>query len=84
MGLLRNLEAWEIIEQYRLAKKVWEQENSAQGQTDFLPITNLVFMGMGEPLHNEAHVAQACRVLGEKLGAGFSPRHLVVSTAGVG
>ncbi len=80
MGLMRNLEAWEIVEQVRLANEAWAREPESYGR----PIANLVFMGMGEPLHNEANVVQACRVLGDALGAGFSPRHLVVSTAGVG
>lgn len=73
MGLLRNLEAWEIVEQYRLARAHAPR-----------PITNLVFMGMGEPLHNEANVLRACRILNDGLGPGFSKRRLVVSTAGVG
>ena len=79
MGLLRNLYAWEICEQYRLACKV-----VAQTQAQVANITNIVFMGMGEPLHNEAHVLQACRILSDDLGAGFSRRHIVMSTAGVG
>ncbi|HYF52173.1 MAG TPA: 23S rRNA (adenine(2503)-C(2))-methyltransferase RlmN, partial [Planctomycetota bacterium] len=45
---------------------------------------NIVFMGMGEPLHNEEAVLRACRIFNENLGAGFSRRHIVVSTAGVG
>jgi 23S rRNA (adenine2503-C2)-methyltransferase len=81
MGLLRNLEAWEIVDQHRLAQETWAREpRGAAPRT----ITNIVFMGMGEPLHNEANVVQACRILGDDVGAGFSPRHLVISTAGVG
>jgi 23S rRNA (adenine2503-C2)-methyltransferase len=73
MGLLRNLQAWEIVEQVRLAR--------AHAPA---PITNIVFMGMGEPLHNEEQVLRACRILNDDVGAGFSRRHIVVSTAGVG
>jgi len=73
MGLLRNLQAWEIVEQVRLAR-----EHAPA------PITNIVFMGMGEPLHNEEQVLRACRILNDDVGAGFSRRHIVVSTAGVG
>ena len=80
MGLLRNLDAWEIVEQVRLANETWALEPHSQGRA----ISNLVFMGMGEPLHNEAHVAQACRILSDVTGLGFANRHLVVSTAGVG
>jgi 23S rRNA (adenine2503-C2)-methyltransferase len=60
MGLLRNLDAWEIVEQHRLANALWLREHPAR------PITNIVFMGMGEPLHNEASVLQACRILGDR------------------
>jgi 23S rRNA (adenine2503-C2)-methyltransferase len=75
MGLLRNLEAWEIIEQVRVARGVLEERSE---------LTNLVFMGMGEPLHNEANVVRACRILNDAMGLGFSRRHIVMSTAGVG
>ncbi|MEI6235245.1 MAG: 23S rRNA (adenine(2503)-C(2))-methyltransferase RlmN [Planctomycetota bacterium] len=80
MGLMRNLESWEIVEQVRLANAIWASENPLSGQT----ISNLVFMGMGEPLHNETNVVQACRILADVAGLGFANRHLVVSTAGVG
>ncbi|MFH0939666.1 MAG: 23S rRNA (adenine(2503)-C(2))-methyltransferase RlmN [Planctomycetota bacterium] len=72
MGLTRNLAAWEIVEQVRVARSIERK------------IANLVFMGMGEPLHNETEVVQACRILNDDLGAGFSKRHITVSTAGVG
>jgi 23S rRNA (adenine2503-C2)-methyltransferase len=77
MGLLRNLAAWEIVGQYRLAQRVFSAEGGGK-------ISNIVFMGMGEPLHNEASVVQACRILNDDNGPGFSRRHLVMSTAGVG
>ncbi len=80
MGLLRNLDAWEIVEQVRLGNDAWAREPGSSGR----PISNLVFMGMGEPLHNEANVVKACRILGDPHGQRFSLRHLVVSTAGVG
>lgn len=78
MGLLRNLSAWEIVEQHRLATQLWRERHPN------VPITNIVFMGMGEPLHNEEQVVRACEILGDDLGAGFPERRLVVSTAGVG
>ncbi len=80
MGLMRNLDAWEIVEQVRLANETWALEPDAAGRT----ISNLVFMGMGEPLHNEVNVVLACRILADVAGLGFANRHLVVSTAGVG
>ena len=86
LGLRRNLEAWEIVEQVRVARKFWaECATAGLSSSGSAPnITNLVFMGMGEPLHNEHNVLHACRILNHGLGAGFSKRHIVVSTAGVG
>ena len=84
MGLWRNLEAWEIVEQHRLASSVWARECAESGMHGHGDISNIVFMGMGEPLHNEEHVARACEILGDAQGAGFAVRRLVVSTAGVG
>ena len=91
MGLLRNLSAWEILEQLRLANKVVAEKaassaDSTGGGGGAKPprVTNIVFMGMGEPLHNEANVLQACRILNDDVGAGFSRRHIIMSSAGVG
>jgi 23S rRNA (adenine2503-C2)-methyltransferase len=86
MGLQRNLTAWEIVEQYRIASELLltATEPPPDDRPRRSPVTNLVFMGMGEPLHNIRNVAQACRILNESVGAGLSRRHIVVSTAGVG
>jgi 23S rRNA (adenine2503-C2)-methyltransferase len=45
--------------------------------------TNIVFMGMGEPLHNLANVTRAFELLLHPWGAGFSPRRITVSTVGL-
>lgn len=47
------------------------------------PVTNVVFMGSGEPLFNYAEVIAAIRVLGEPLGLGLGRRRITVSTSGV-
>lgn len=47
------------------------------------PVTNVVFMGSGEPLMNYARVLQAIRVLGEPRGLGIGRRRITVSTSGV-
>ena len=44
---------------------------------------SLVFMGMGEPLHNLANVHRAITVLANPLGLGISPRRITVSTSGI-
>ena len=47
------------------------------------PITNIVFMGMGEPLHNVANIAKACQILLDEDGMNFSKRKVTVSTSGL-
>ncbi|MDY6843941.1 MAG: 23S rRNA (adenine(2503)-C(2))-methyltransferase RlmN, partial [Thermodesulfobacteriota bacterium] len=45
--------------------------------------TNLVFMGMGEPLLNYAHTVTAIRIITDSLGLNISPRRITVSTCGI-
>lgn len=71
MGFRRNLEAHEIVEQFHHLGR-------AAG-----PIANVVFMGMGEPLLNLAHVARAVETLHHPEGAGLGMRKFTVSTSGV-
>ena len=75
MGLKRNLKAHEIMEQVLTA-----QDHLDSGER----ITNLVFMGMGEPLANMEALSEAVRRLTNKpWGLGWSPRRITVSTAGL-
>lgn len=79
IGFIRNLETHEIIEQIIGAKKymngspyhAWER------------ITNIVFMGMGEPLDNFENVVKAIEIMKEPLGLDFSKRRITVSTVGL-
>jgi 23S rRNA (adenine2503-C2)-methyltransferase len=74
MGLGRNLTAGEIVGQLMVAHRL------LQGQR----VTHLVFMGMGEPLANYDAVVTALRILTDvKLGLGYSPRRITVSTVGL-
>jgi 23S rRNA (adenine2503-C2)-methyltransferase len=74
MGLGRNLTAGEIVGQLMVANRL------LQGQR----VTHLVFMGMGEPLANYDAVVTALRILTDaKLGLGYSPRRITVSTVGL-
>ena len=71
MGLARNLSAAEIVGQVLQANAV-------------TPATHLVFMGMGQPLANYAEVVKTLRILTDaKLGFGYSPRRITVSTVGL-
>ncbi len=75
MGIVRNLSAGEIVGQVLALMAALGPEN---GERLFL-----VFMGMGEPLHNLDHVHRAIAVLCHPEGAGLSPRRVTVSTAGL-
>ena len=74
LGLLRNLSAEEIAGQVLAT-----QEHIASGER----ISNIVFMGMGEPLANYDAVVQAIEILTAEWGLGFSLRHITVSTVGL-
>lgn len=79
-GLSRNLEAWEIVAQVWLAKKrlgEWEKESGKR------LVSNLVFMGMGEPLFNWDNVANACKILMDENGLGFGGRKITISSSGM-
>ena len=73
LGLIRNLRPAEIVGQVRA------------GQLAAAPhtVTNLVFMGMGEPLANYDHVVTALEILTADWGYAISPRRITVSTVGL-
>jgi 23S rRNA (adenine2503-C2)-methyltransferase len=75
-GLERNLDADEIVEQVVEARRLAAEAGTTQ-------ITNIVFMGMGEPLHNLDAVIQACEILTDQDGLDFSRRRVTVSTSGL-
>jgi len=76
MGLERNLTAGEIVGQLLAANALL----AGEGQR----VTHLVFMGMGEPLANYAALVKAVRIFTDaKLGLGYSPRRITVSTVGL-
>jgi 23S rRNA (adenine2503-C2)-methyltransferase len=77
MGLRRPLEVHEIVDQVRLARGV----HRALGT--LAPLTNVVFMGMGEPLDNLARVLDAIALLTEPRAFAFPPARITVSTVGV-
>jgi 23S rRNA (adenine2503-C2)-methyltransferase len=80
MGLLRNLTAGEIVDQVARANRRLVELGEGKGPR---PLTNLVFMGMGEPLHNYAAVKAALDLLLCEDGPNFSHRHVTVSTSGL-
>jgi len=85
-GFERNLTPGEIIDQVLyFARRLRDQSNEAGSSPhqQVSPITNLVFMGMGEPLANYESLLQAIEMLNSPQGFGLGARHIFVSTAGL-
>ncbi len=80
MGLARNLTAGEIVDQVHRANRRLVELGEGPGPR---PLTNLVFMGMGEPLHNFEQLKAALELLLHEDGPNFSHRHVTVSTSGL-
>ncbi len=79
MGLRNNLTAGEI------AAQAWWARREASNLPEETPrrLTNVVFMGMGEPLANERNTFGALERLTDPVGFGLGDRHITVSTVGV-
>jgi 23S rRNA (adenine2503-C2)-methyltransferase len=76
MDRKRNLEFDEIYDQVAIINKECEKENGKK-------LSNIVFMGMGEPLLNYKNVLRAIEKITSPDGMAMSPRRITVSTAGV-
>ena len=73
MGYKKNLSAGEIFDQYKMVKKD-NPEN---------PVTNIVYMGMGEPLLNFKETVKSLEIFSEELTTGISLKKITISTAGI-
>lgn len=73
LGLKRNLEWYEILEQVLFFSRLLKKDKQR--------VSNVVFMGMGEPFLNYANVMKAIKYMNEDLGIGA--RHISISTSGV-
>lgn len=80
MGLARNLTAAEIVDQVHRANRRLLELGEGTGPR---PLTNLVFMGMGEPLANFRNLKVALELLLCEDGPNFSQRRVTVSTSGL-
>ncbi len=76
MGFKQDLNAGEIVEQVLDMSDISESLYSRKA-------TNIVFMGMGEPMLNYASVVRAIQLLTDQRGFGMSPRRITVSTVGL-
>lgn len=75
LGMERDLEAAEILDQARAAQRRLAEDGKH--------LTNIVFMGMGEPLMNLDRVLEAIEALNDPARFGLGARHITVSTSGV-
>lgn len=92
MGFSRNLSHKEIVDQVlyfsRSLKKEWKKLNPNEkwSITKVSPefrVRNIVFMGMGEPLHNFDNVSKAIDIFSSDDCMGLSMRHITISTVGI-
>ena len=79
-ALVRNLTAAEIVGQVMVAKDDLGEWSMGEGER---LLSNVVFMGMGEPLYNLDNVADAIEVIADNEGIALSRRRITVSTSGV-
>lgn len=76
LKLMRNLTAGEIVDQVVYLKDQAENRYNT-------PLTNIVYMGMGEPLLNYKNVLRSIELITSEEGLGMSPKRITVSTAGI-
>lgn len=79
-ALVRNLTAAEIVAQVQVARDDLEEWPSPKEDRR---LSNVVFMGMGEPLYNLSNVADAIDIIADNEGIAISRRRITVSTSGV-
>ncbi|MFA6236438.1 MAG: 23S rRNA (adenine(2503)-C(2))-methyltransferase RlmN [Bacteriovorax sp.] len=82
MGLKRHLTSDEIVGQY-MAITYWLKENVIDEEGNSERLTNIVYMGQGEPLHNYDNVRTATIIFMEDKGLGLSQRKITLSTSGL-
>jgi 23S rRNA (adenine2503-C2)-methyltransferase len=75
LGLRRDLTAEEMVDQVFHFARLLRDEGRR--------VTNVVFMGMGEPFHNYDETLRACRLLNDEAGFNLAARSISVSTVGV-
>lgn len=78
--LVRNLTSSEIVGQVMMARDAFNEWPTPMGQRH---ISNVVLMGMGEPLYNYDQVSQAIKILTDQNGICLSKRKITLSTSGV-
>ena len=83
-GLTRNLEVYEIVQEVMVARDLLEEwENIDKAIGEGRKITNIVVMGMGEPLANYDNIVKALKIINDESGIAFSNRRITLSTCGL-
>lgn len=84
MGLVGSLSAAQIVEQLVSARRLLAQEQGEEADRPSpSPITNVVYMGQGEPLHNLTNVLPSVEIICHPLGLHMSHNKVTVSTVGL-
>ncbi len=85
MGLARHMRPGEIVWQVLAAQRVLMGDDADWRKSDpaSRPVTNIVFMGMGEPLHNFKGTMAALRILTDADAFSYAPHRITVSTVGL-
>lgn len=76
LKLMKNLEAYEIYDQ---VAEIYKDAEILKSK----PLSNIVYMGMGEPLLNYKNMLRSTEQIGHDIGLGMSPKRITVSTAGI-
>lgn len=76
LKLLKNLSAGEIVDQVVYLNNLAEKHYK-------IPLSNIVYMGMGEPLLNYKNMLRSIEIITSEKGLGMSPKRITVSTAGI-
>lgn len=79
--ITRNLTAGEIISQFMVARDAYREWPTPTDETRYL--SNIVVMGMGEPLHNVENTFKALKILSDGEGIAVSRRKITLSTSGI-
>jgi len=79
--ITRNLTAGEIVSQFMLVKDVYGEWPSSSNENRL--VSNIVVMGMGEPLHNVENIIKALNIITDKDGLAVSKRKITLSTSGI-
>lgn len=82
-GLQRQLTAGEIVEQAMRIRNLCRRPAQDQSETDEGRLSNIVLMGIGEPLANYANVLEAIRVINADWGMNIGARKITLSTVGL-